>query len=144
MLACRFEGMAAHAGEVVPLSPRLSCSDCSDCGVLLPCMCRNVCVCACVCNASRRHLPTRTQRRSPMRCLPSVLCVAGDHWHQSRATASQPSPASLMCHGGVAVHRAAPAHFFLSLFLWWCLWPCLWWWPPLVGALPEPGAEVGS
>lgn len=89
MLACRFEGMAAHAGEVVPLSPRLSCSDCSDCGVLLPCMCRRVCVCACVCNASRGHLPTRTQRRSPMMCLPSVVGEAGDNWHQSRATASR-------------------------------------------------------
>lgn len=72
-----------EASKVSRLSPRLSCS---DCGVLPGtgcCMCCNVCVCVClmcVCNASRRHLPTRTLRRSPTMCA-SVVCVASGHWH---------------------------------------------------------------
>lgn len=139
----RREG-TTEASEVSRLSPRLSCS---DCGVLPGtgcCMCCNVCVClVCVCNASRRHLPTRTQRRSPTMMRASVMCVAANHWHHPVQGESQ--PASHLLSRGSWCRRHA--HFFLSLFLWWCLWPwpCLWWWPPLlVGPDPEPAAEVGS
>lgn len=73
--------------------------------------------------------------------LPSVVGEAGDSWHQSRATASPAQPVDVSWWCGSS--QGGAAHFFLSLFLWWCLWPCLCLWPP-VGALPEPGAEVGS
>lgn len=57
-----------HGG---PASPRLSCSDCGVPGDGLHVLC--VCLVR-ACNASRRHLPTCTLRRSPvMRCVSSQL-----------------------------------------------------------------------
>lgn len=80
--------------------------------------------------------------------MASVVCVASDH--QLATTHSAPGrqrvqPAS-RCYCVAALLQAAHAHFFLSLFLWWCLWPwpCLWWCPLPDVVVPDPGAEVGS
>lgn len=47
----------------------------------------------------------------------SVICEASDHWNHSVQGESQ--PASHLLLRGIWCGRHA--HFFLSLFLWWCL-----------------------
>lgn len=138
-LACWAEGM----GRGCPaLSPRPSCS---DCGVLPGtgcCMCCNVCV-PCVrmqCISQTLTHTYHTQRRSPM-----MRGLGGDAWRMTAGHHSL-SPRRKQRYCVAACWQVTHAHFFLSLFLWWCLWPwpCLWWCPLLEVVAPEPAADVGS